>query len=359
MSARRSGFSTAVRETSGARLLETMTPSLFTRVLLTGTLAACSTATVGGLVLTSAQRPMALEVTTTPVSWVPVAYGDAQVSVPPTWVVYAHAWCGGQPSAPILQLGVVVWDLACPVAPSLPTVRITPLGSIPAPYRQEQPVLLDGVPVILGPKLDTSITYFVPSLHVELWAIIGSGTRVIGTLAVAPRDGVLASGPAPAVPASWQSVTFAGLRFSFPQFWPVTRTSVAAYGLGTLCQAPGVAFPDNAASLLTSGVTLSTDQRLQAPPPCPIGPQAGTPQPPMDGVQVDSGKRVQFLVTLAFSTRCRDLDGLSACPATSPPYSILVLRVTVPGRSAPVLVSVGLAGNGLVARTILYSLRPS
>jgi hypothetical protein len=30
--------------------------------------------------------------------------------------------------------------------------------------------------------------------------------------------------------------------------------------------------------------------------------------------------------------------------------------VTVPGRAKPVIVSIGLAGNGMVARTILYSL---
>ncbi|MGA3354583.1 MAG: hypothetical protein ABSD85_15580 [Acidimicrobiales bacterium] len=35
----------------------------------------------------------------------------------------------------------------------------------------------------------------------------------------------------------------------------------------------------------------------------------------------------------------------------------LFLKVTVPGRSKPVYVSIGLAGNGMVARTILYSLR--
>ena len=50
-------------------------------------------------------------------------------------------------------------------------------------------------------------------------------------------------------------------------------------------------------------------------------------------------------------------SGVSACPATSPPYSILVLKVTVPGHKQPVYVSIGLAGNGMVARTILYSLR--
>jgi hypothetical protein len=35
----------------------------------------------------------------------------------------------------------------------------------------------------------------------------------------------------------------------------------------------------------------------------------------------------------------------------------IVLKVTVPGRDKPVFVSIGLVGNGMVARTILDSLR--
>jgi len=45
------------------------------------------------------------------------------------------------------------------------------------------------------------------------------------------------------------------------------------------------------------------------------------------------------------------------CPSSTPDYSVLLLSVTVPGRDEPVLVSIGLAGNGMVARTILYSLQ--
>ena len=44
-------------------------------------------------------------------------------------------------------------------------------------------------------------------------------------------------------------------------------------------------------------------------------------------------------------------------PERDPDYSILFLKVTVPRRSKPVYVSIGLAGSGTVARTILYSLR--
>jgi hypothetical protein len=63
------------------------------------------------------------------------------------------------------------------------------------------------------------------------------------------------------------------------------------------------------------------------------------------------------MVTLSLSTHCLVLHGLTSCPATSPAYSILVVRVNVPGRDKPVFFSIGLAGNGMVARAILYSLQ--
>jgi len=322
-------------------------------VVLALTLAACTgsqtvSRTTTTVPLTTKPLP-AVDLSAAPAGRVPVAYGDAQVSVPSTWAVLTHAWCRGSPP-PIVQLGVVKQDLLCVAAPAPPTVRITPLGSIPARYRHEQPVLLNGIPVLRGPKAATSVSYFVPSLHVELWASDGAGTRVTDTLAVSPRAVVLASGPAPALPSSWRSLGFAGLRFSVPADWPVSRTSGAASGLGTPCATPGVAFP-------TSGVTLSTDQHLLPPPTCTGESYGYAPQPPMNAVQVDSGSHFQFLVTLSFAKHCLDLHGLTACPATAPAYSILVLRVTVPGRTTPVLVSIGLAGNGMVARTILYSLR--
>jgi hypothetical protein len=103
-------------------------------------------------------------------------------------------------------------------------------------------------------------------------------------------------------------------------------------------------------------ITLSADiyHGLGA---CPIqeGYARGAQQP-RNGVLLDSGLS-PLLVAGSFSKHCLKLGGLTVCPATSLPYSILVLRVTVPGRSKTVYVSIGLAGNGMVARTILYSLR--
>ena len=140
-------------------------------VVMTLTLAACtgdqSVVPTTTPVQPTTQLLLAVHLSATPAGWVPVAYGDAQVSVPPTWVVMTHAWCGGT-WPPVVQLGVVKQDMDCPAAPTPPTVRIPPLGSIPAPYRQEQPVRLNGISVLLGPKVATSVTYFVPSLHVVL-----------------------------------------------------------------------------------------------------------------------------------------------------------------------------------------------
>ena len=87
--------------------------------------------------------------------------------------------------------------------------------------------------------------------------------------------------------------------------------------------------------------------------------QLSTPQSPQDGVQIDSGPRTLSLdpVKPSFSEHCLPMHDLTVCPATSPAYSILVLKVSVPSRSKPIYVSIGLAGNGMVARTILFSLK--
>jgi hypothetical protein len=227
----------------------------------------------------------------------------------------------------------------------------------PTPYRSWKPVNLNGVAVYEVPSYgpEPVLDYYAPSIGVEVIATGPLARRIAHTLARSPRLVALASGPAPVVPSSWRTVRFAGVRFSVPANWPITWTSGAAYDLGTPCATPGVAFQNNAASLLTYGVTLDTDTHFLPPPSC--GTVTPLNQPPTDGVQVDSGSRVNFGVTLSFSTHCLSLGGLTACPATSPAYSILVLKVTVPGRSTPVIVSMGLAGSGKVARTILYSLR--
>ena len=189
--------------------------------------------------------------------------------------------------------------------------------------------------------------YFVPSLRLLVSLSGPLAQRILHTLSRSPRTVALAPGPAPAVPSSWRSVTFAGLRFSVPAGWRTYRTSMWL-GLGGFCTAQGVALAGDV-------VSLTTDTR-----PGLSGCPAPIRQPPLrrpgNAAQVDS-KLSPLTVGGTFSEHCLALHGLTACPATSPAYSILVLKVTVPGRSKPVYVSIGLAGNGVIARTILYSLK--
>jgi hypothetical protein len=217
--------------------------------------------------------------------------------------------------------------------------------------------MLNGVRVY---RLLTAVTYagyYAASLGVEVIAQGPLAKRILATLTRSPRAMALASGSTPAVPPDWKTLTYHGLSFAAPARWPVTRTSYN-YGVGDPCNTPGVDFFNEGVG--GGEVVLSTD-RFLAGFSCSARRNPG-PVYPGDGVEVDAGSKTLSELAaeglhLAFSKHCLDLHGLAACPATLPAYSILVLKVTVPGHKQPVYVSIGLAGNGMVARTILYSLR--
>ncbi|MGA2806136.1 MAG: hypothetical protein ABSF89_17415 [Acidimicrobiales bacterium] len=298
---------------------------------------------------TTAKALSVVDVATTPAGWVPVAFGDAQVSVPAAWwVLYDSPPCPtGSPTGDVF-VNPPPGLFACPLETAPAPSTTVSFGPPPSPLSTVlgHPEVINGILVYPYPTGPRS-SYLVPSLGVEIAVDGPLGQRVLRTLTWSPRSVVLAPGSSPAIPSSWQQVTFAGLRFSAPTNWPITRTQVTP-GLGAICKTLGVAFA-------STTVTLSTDVRPMLLPPCAYFPP--TPQQPENGVQVDSGLRTEPMVTLSFSAHCLVLHGLTACPATSPAYSILVVRVNVPGRDKPVFFSIGLAGNGMVARAILYSLR--
>jgi len=314
----------------------------------------------------------AVDLSAIPAGWVPVAYGDAQISVPAGFnVYYLDSECGS-----ILRPGtVLVGDGSvsnCSVGTTQPNgtlVHFHPLTRNAAAWKNEKPRRLNGLSVYLGPGMDPYLAgygleyeandYIVPSLGIEVAGVGPLAKQVLSTLTRSPRAVVLASGPVPAVQYGWHTLTFDGLSFTAPGWWQVTSTFYN-YGIGTPCTSlPGASFFNEGVG--GGEVVLSTDRFLAAFP-CPI--ESGTPGPvyPGGGIEVDAGSNtLSELATEglhpAFSRHCPDLHGLTACPASSPAYSILGLKVRVPGRATPVFVSIGLAGNGMVARTILYSLR--
>lgn len=86
---------------------------------------------------------------------------------------------------------------------------------------------------------------------------------------------------------------------------------------------------------------------------------------PTEGVEVDLHPQSGWPPSTKLGT-CLHLGGLTAClygrTPTTPSdqmaeLDILFVRVTVPGHAGHELLEIGLAGNGIVARTVLYSLR--
>jgi hypothetical protein len=293
-----------------------------------------------------------VDVSATPTGWVPVAYGEAQVSVPADWWVVVHDCMTVGASMPGVIFVNPLHETRTACRGGLGKIPKTTVvlsqaspGEIPTSVPAE---IINGLRVYTYPA-GLRGSNLVPALGVAITVNGPLAQRVLHTLTWSPRSVALAMKPTASVPSSWQSVSFDGVAFSVPASWPVTRTSVANT-LGPQCSQYGTELSD-----LGPEVSLSTDTNSGFTFCAPIPPVA---RGPGNGVDVDKGANSpEAAIRASFSKGCLKLHGLTACPATTWPYSILVLRVTIPRSARPVYVSIGLAGNGMVARTILNSLR--
>jgi len=319
-------------------------------------LAACtSSPTVSPTTTTVPPRPLhAVDLSATPTGWVPVAYGDAQISVPANFnVSYLVSQCVSLVPPGTVLVGS---DSQSNCEPTTfrakgTLVHFRVLTRNPKWWRHEKGIVVNGLVVYLGPGMDPYLAgygqeteandYVVPFLGIEVAAVGPLAQRVLRTLTPSPLAAVLTAGAAPTEPSSWRRVSFGGLKLPVPDTWRVRRTA----DLAACPPYPVVLF---------GGVILDTDQNYW-PSVCP--PTWSRPVRPSDGVRVDtwSGTR-GFIESIEPGATCLRVNGLKVCPSGLV-YSVLLLRVTVPGLSKPVFVSIGLAGNGIVARTILYSLR--
>jgi hypothetical protein len=299
----------------------------------------------------------AADVAATPSGWVSVDYGDAQVSVPASFRVLYPGWnvCEALSLPGALDLGpaTALGPATCGYSPPSRNATAVQFLQGDTTYRPDaiSTVVVNGLHLYpFKPIYGALNGYYSPAVGVEVSGTGPLARRILDTLTLSPRRVALAAGSAPTVPPGWHTVTFEGLSFDAPSSWPDTPTAVTGDDLGPGCSTSGVT------SLMVTEVALSTDQRPFPVPACPMvaPPEA---RQPVGAVEVDAGNRYGFPIAISFSNHCLHLHGLIACPATAPAYSIVFLKVTVPGRKTPVLVSIGLAGNGMVARTILYSLR--
>ena len=297
---------------------------------------------------TTAKALPAVDLATTPAGWVPVAFGKAQLSVPATWwVLYNSPPCptGSPPGEVFVNPVPGVFHCPAETAPGpSTTVRFGPPTS-PLSTVLGHPEVINGIFVYPYPTGPQS-SYLVPSLSIEITVDGPLGQRVLHTLTWSPRSVVLAPGSSPAIPSSWRWVTFAGLRFSVPANWPVSQTEVTP-GLGAICRQQGVAFAGTT-------VTLSTDRRRLLPSFAlhfTDSPAAGERGPGRFGVAYRAdGDTVPF----GSLPRPPRFDGL-------PSNLARVLHPRPEGKRAWArqagLRVLGLSGDGMVARTILYSLK--
>jgi hypothetical protein len=290
----------------------------------------------------------AVDLAATPTGWVSVAYRDAQLSVPSDWVALYHEppCVIGHPPGEVFD-NPLSGTFSCPAETAPEPSTFVELDALSRTARRGSVMTINGI--VVRRAVRPPHTYLVPSLGVQITVSGRLASRVLRTLTRSPRAVALGSGTPPSVPPGWHNVTFRGMSFEVPRSWPVGRTAVAGRDVAQPCSASGVAFAE-------PEVALSTDRQRFPVAYCPVLPPP-RPLPPTDGVEVDAGSITQFPVALSFSRHCLHFDGLSACPASTPAYSILILRVALQGRRTPLLVSIGLAGSGIVARTILYSLR--
>jgi hypothetical protein len=279
----------------------------------------------------------------TPPGWVPVAYGDTQISVPADWRVADRPVCGRVGRGGYVILGRATTRLSvrnprCRQAPNM--VAILPLPR-PSASAARPTGVINGITVARVPSARGYVSYLVPRLHARVTARGPLAGRVLATLTRSPLSVVLAPGRDFPVPRGWTWRDFGGIRFAAPAGWRLERARIWVDCPRELPQA--------AVTLITAtkGVMVSC-----AGPVLIAGSLTARP-----GVVVAAGPAATRDVPRG--SPCRRLHGLRACYA-EPIYlgGVLGMSVYVPGRRQPTVVEIGLAGNGAVARAIFDSIRP-
>jgi hypothetical protein len=291
----------------------------------------------------------------TPAGWVPVDFGEAQISVPADWYVGYNTTC--RPPAPPGTVFVgTTRTTPCPSVPLssvslVPVVYLAPLTNV-WDHLEMHASHVNGIRV---EQVGSGDVYLVPNLGVVLSASGPGVARVVHSLTRSPAAVVLAHGPAPPVPPSWRTVTAGGVRFAVPGSWTTTYTKIDEGS----CGFEPALYP-------AGGVVVDSDKTFGAPS-CPPPPQLSHVDSPTDGVILNlrAGSPALWQAPPAL-TPCLHRDGLVACtyPRSTvgsadqfDELDIIFVQVTVPGQSGHELLEIGLAGDGMVARTILYSLR--
>ena len=290
-----------------------------------------------------------VDLNATPPGWVPLDYGDAQISVPPTWVIGTLDCPGLYQGDGWVFLQGITRPSGCPLETRLPlNVIYLRHADLSASCISCSPSQINGFVSLYASAGECHSVgdncpgaYVVPQLDVALNVQGPNFHSVLQTLTYSPRAVALAPGRSRPFPASWKSVEFGGISASVPSSWPIE-----SFGWPP-CPPSNLSLEVEGA-LLVPGIALSASS-------CPATSYI-TVERPTDGLLIDPGPYGPISSSTTFAP-CFKVNGLSVCPTTSDLYGVLVASVRVPGRSTPVAVEIGLVGDGMTARTILHSLR--
>ena len=164
---------------------------------------------------------------TTPPGWLPVDFGDAQVSVPADWGLVSNGESACLQAAGAVILGNGSWcppTVADAGSPSPRTVSLRTIGPRPPDGYGSPSLVVDGIPVYTP---GVAPVYEIPLLHVSLSFTGDVPQQVLASLTYSPRAVVLAPDGPTAVPPGWRRVRFAGIRLAVPPTWTVRRQTTS------------------------------------------------------------------------------------------------------------------------------------
>jgi hypothetical protein len=199
---------------------------------------------------------------------------------------------------------------------------------------------VNGIAVVSLRAPAGQLRYQIPAFGEEVDLSGPPASRIIDTLTASPRAVLWTK--TPAASSLWKTIVFDGLSARVPASWPVQQTDETDY-----------LFPcgSNGVWSGSSDVLVDTD-RNDVSYSCPMEwpGQPWSVSAPVDHLAI--GPPV-----VGSTAKCVHSNGLDVC-ALAGTGSVLYLQVGEPrGRTAAVTIS--LAGDGLVARTIMGSLRPA
>jgi hypothetical protein len=301
--------------------------------------------------------PDQVDLAATPKGWVPVDYGDARLSIPSDWTQLGEGW--GCPRSPLIGQGVLLVPVgedatSCPLSNQSNSVLIEPLQTSESLAKTKSSSVINGIavyrlrnpgePVPSEQSENASPQWAVPALGIDLSLNGSLSSRILSTLTYSPRSYVVAPGLAPSVPTSWKRVNFGGVSAAVPGSWPSTTDSDWTEG----CESP-----------YNGGLTY--EQVMMSTGLVPVGRSCVSVDgvaAPFDGLLIDTGEYGPLYQTSGFD-KCFRINDLSECPVSADLYGTLVLAVHLPGDTKTIAISIGLGEDGQIARTILYSIRPS